>query len=34
MSYLQFDSTTLCNAPYPLNEIKYRLAFYKISGQL
>jgi len=32
MSYLQFDSNTLCNAPYPLNEIKYRLTFYQISG--
>ncbi len=32
MTYLQFDNNTLCNTPYPLNEIKYRLTFYKISG--
>ena len=32
MSYLQFDSTTLCKTPYPLNEIRYRVPFYKISG--
>jgi hypothetical protein len=32
MSYLLFDNDTLCNVPYPLNEIKYRLTFYKITG--
>jgi len=32
MEYLRFDRHNLCNAPYPVNNIEYRLNFYKISG--
>jgi hypothetical protein len=32
MTYLKFDQDPSCNAPYPVNDIKYQLTFYKITG--
>jgi len=32
MKYLKFDQDSICNAPYPVNDIKYDLTFYKITG--